>query len=213
MRHIIKGPECPSLTKWKRQHPGETYHDLCEKNPELRLEIRKFLLKEQHGLCAFCCDQVVLESGRNAHLKPQSKYPHESLNWENIVASCPKPDSCDIFQGRKPLPISPLMEDCESKFKFYETGEIVGLDSDAEETIKNLNLDNSILRRRRSLAIQALCYENGIDPLSDIFSSFNDDEKRELIKKLETTDEDGNLPAFLPILISIINAEIKIKNE
>ena len=213
MRRITKGEECPALTKWKKQHPGETYNDLCNKNSELRPEIRKFLLKEQYGLCAFCCDRVIVENGRNAHLKPQSAYPNESLNWGNIVASCSKPNSCDIFQRKKLLPISPLTEECETQFRFYKTGRMKGLNDDATKTIEYLNLDNDILRRQRRLAIQALCYENGIDPLDDALSCFsNNDDKEKLIESLEKTDEEGNLPAFLPVLISIIRSEIKDKS-
>lgn len=209
MRYIIKGPECDELIRWKRSHPNGTYYELSKASPEIRREIRKALLKEQYGLCAFCCDRVTLDSGRNAHIKPQSIYPQESLNWQNIVVSCPSVKSCDNTQERTRLPISPLMENCEAMFKFYETGEIVGLNEDAQKTIEILNLDNEILRRKRKNAICTLCYENGIDPLSDFFLDFNDLDKKTLINTLTLPDEDGNLPAFLPVLINIIRANIE----
>ena len=43
-------------------------------------------------------------------------------------------------------------------------------------------------------------------------SSCSSINKEKLIESLEKTDEDGNLPAFLPVLISIIRSEIKDKS-
>ncbi|MCB4778931.1 MAG: hypothetical protein LGB53_04780 [Sulfurovum sp.] len=49
---------------------------------------------------------------------------------------------CGNSKGNKNLPITPLDNDCETKFKYTADGYILGTDKDSEDTIEILQLNN-----------------------------------------------------------------------
>ncbi|WP_294488886.1 hypothetical protein [uncultured Mailhella sp.] len=203
MRLIIKNKECSELVEWKRNNPDKKLYTQLDST--VRQPIRKALLKEQFGLCAFCCDRVPKGSGRNAHLLSQHAYPHKSLLWENLVASCEKKYCCDQEQRGRSLFFTPLMPECEKEIKFFVSGRIEGLTDRAKEAIKILGLDNHKLCAIRRRAIQLLAQREGCDPAEHI-STLDPEERHLLIKAINTPDEDGLLPAFAPILVSYIKS-------
>lgn len=46
------------------------------------------LLKEQHYLCAYCEQEIDLETSRIEHIKPQSRYPDLQMDYFNMVICC-----------------------------------------------------------------------------------------------------------------------------
>lgn len=204
MRYIAKHENCPELAAWKRHNNGSCYADL---DYSVRKSIRKSLLKEQYSLCAYCCDRILVEHARNAHILSQDRFPHKSLSWDNMVASCDKPYSCDCQQKNRALPLTPLMPECEQEITFLYSGHIVGHTDRARESIRVLGLDSSKLCAIRRRAIDLLARANGCDPLKDI-SVLSDEEKLLLIKEINTPDADGKLPAFAPVLASYIRSLI-----
>ena len=117
MRKIDKGYEPERLTQWKRQHPQGRYDQL---NDLERQDIRIACTKEQFYLCAYCCQTISGTSAdtMNEHVEARRLAPSRSLDFSNIVASCTTPQQCDAAHGSQALPLTPLMDECETELKF-----------------------------------------------------------------------------------------------
>lgn len=145
------------MTEYKRRHPRERYADLkkTEEGNELRRRLRMYLVQSQHGLCAYCCRKVGPEDSLNEHIKPQSVYPDESMEYDNLVASCKTEGTGATCGARKEndydrnLFVSPLEEGCENDFLFYPNGEIEGIGARGQYTRELLNLNAYELQRAR----------------------------------------------------------------
>ena len=59
MIYIEKGEEPQFLSEFKRKNPGKTY-DSKEFQP-YRSELTEVLMKEQRGICAYCCGRIKRE--------------------------------------------------------------------------------------------------------------------------------------------------------
>lgn len=113
-------------------------------------EVRKYLLKEQHYLCAYCQRQLKLEDSSIEHVIPKSLNIPFSTVYHNLVAVCNKPLKdikgklhCDIVRADKLL--SPII--------FYNNAQVVEYQD--HETIKYNNhhffdvyADGSIIPKR-----------------------------------------------------------------
>ena len=60
-----------------------------------KVNLRRFLISEQHGLCLYCQSQIELTTSLIEHYLPQSTYRTESLTYTNLYAGC----DCDKFRG------------------------------------------------------------------------------------------------------------------
>ncbi|MCC2607923.1 retron system putative HNH endonuclease [Planctobacterium marinum] len=206
MRTITKrvGFEPTSLSNFKRTHPYGKYSDL--EAPE-RNEIRIECAKEQHFLCAYCSKQITgtNQDSMNEHVEARHIAPNRSLDFTNIVASCTTPRQCDESHGSQPLPLTPFMEACESELQFKLSGKVIGLSERAKETIRVLNLgdtlanNRSLIEQRKQLT-ESLLLVNGIDPNEGL----EDDELIDLVLDDITTPIDGKLEAFSPVLVNIL---------
>lgn len=117
-----------------------------------RGELRRALIEEQYHICCYCCGRVTETRAHNEHIRPRDRYPRESMDYNNIVASCKSDVSCGQRKGSEfdeRLFVSPLETDCESHFGYYENGEIFGLDERGTYTIDLLNLNSRQLRDAR----------------------------------------------------------------
>lgn len=206
MRKITKLSEPHELVQAKERHQKRHYNEL---DAEERQSIREHCLIEQKGLCAFCCAPMEETRGRNAHLQSQSRFPQYSLDWNNIVLSCDNRKHCDRFQDNKPLPITPLMNECETDFIFYTSGKVKGLTLEAEETIRNLGLDNPTLNAKRKKAIDDLFYIHRFDPIEDIHK-WDADLFLEFINIL-SKEEGGHLAPYSPVLINVLQYHLGVK--
>ena len=147
MRSIDKGPAPEEVRTYLRSTPTASFKDLTQRCGGAM--IRAFA-QEQKGLCAFCCnrlnDPTLPERGRIAHVSPQSEGAVNPTAWDNLVLSCdserlPNP-SCDAAQGDRPLPVSPLTPHVETLFEYRFSGRLVGLNAQAQDAIRILNLDS-----------------------------------------------------------------------
>lgn len=201
MRLIKKHSECPELVAWKKRHPEKKLYD--DLDSTTRSAMREAMRKEQYGLCAFCCNRLRTGEGRNAHLKSRQQFPQLGLCWDNLAVSCERKESCDQHQGGRSLTLTPLMPECETEIIYYVTGEVEGTTARAQEAIDILGLNERKVRESRKAGINKLAMNNLCDPIEDI-ACLSDDEKTALIEMLDEVDEDGNLPAYQPVLKSII---------
>lgn len=59
MRKIEKG-SLVVLEQWARSNKGKKYEDLVDRD-DIKDAIRHACVREQHGLCAYCCRRITLE--------------------------------------------------------------------------------------------------------------------------------------------------------
>lgn len=205
MRKIVKGSEPRALADWKRANPTGRYAQLTEVE---RQAIREACAQEQHFLCAYCCSAITGNNAdtMNEHVEAQRIAPQRSLDFSNIVASCTTHKQCDNSHGSQPLPLTPLMDACETELRFKISGRVEGLTERAIESIRVLNLGESevsnkqLVAKRKQLS-EALLWTNGIDPSEGL-----EDEELLLVvvEDLLSPDADGRLKAFAPVVANIL---------
>jgi len=118
----------------------------------IRSELRKHILNnEQKCLCAYCEKQISYNQNKSNidHFKTRNLFPQETLNYNNLLVSCNRKDTCSTFKDKNikckseyDSIINPVIEDPNDFFDYLPTGEIVAkkFDPKAEYTIKAFNL-------------------------------------------------------------------------
>lgn len=206
MRKINKGPEPPELTRWKKKSPHERYNQLTE---EIRRPIREYALKEQFYLCAYCCQKIEEMSCHNEHIEAQNINPNRTLDFSNIVASCNTEKQCGKAHQSQPLPLTPLMAECETELRFKMSGRVEGLTDRALATIQVLNLgdhekNNRVLIGKRKQLCDALLLKNGINSAADL-EDLEDKKLLEMLISDLSQPEQDKMDAFTPVVINILN--------
>ena len=204
MRKITKGDEPAALTQWKRANPNGRYPELTHQE---RNAIRRACIEEQYGLCAHCCNVITPESAHNEHVEAQRLAPNRTVDFSNIVASCNRPNQCGDSHAHQALPLTALMNECETEVKFYLSGRVEGMSPRAITSIQVLNLgdrrekNRALFNDRRDI-INALLFNSCLDG-SD-FTIENIDLLTILEEDLQQPDENRQLKAFSPVLINVI---------
>lgn len=206
MRKINKGAEPNTLKAFKRANPLARYNNLSEVE---RQDIRLGCAIEQFYLCAYCCQSISAtnQDTMNEHVEAQALAPNRTLDFNNLVASCKTPKQCDAIHGSQPLPLTPLMPECETELRFKLSGRVEGLTDRAREAIRVLNLgdteeNNKGLIERRKQLVNTLIWEGYGDPE---FLTLEDD--RELLGELLdelSQPRNGKLEPFAPVLVNIL---------
>ena len=157
MLYIRKGEEPQFLTAFKEKYPQQDYdsEEFAVNRPRLKAD----LIKEQKGLCAYCCARITEAKSHNEHIEPRHPGSYESkrsLDYMNIVASCDNPKTCGKKKGNsydEDKFVSPLDKNCDEKFEYYPNGEMVGDDYTIEQI---LNLNYYELKNARSAVFKSL---------------------------------------------------------
>ncbi|RON41980.1 hypothetical protein BK666_23460 [Pseudomonas frederiksbergensis] len=204
MRKISKGIEPQSLTRFKRSDKTLRYRDLP---PEESRSIRSSCLSEQYGLCAYCCQLISIDDAHNEHIEAQDRAPNRTLDFSNIVASCQLTHQCGHGRGTRPLPLTPLMAECETELKFYLSGLVTGHTQRAQASIEVLNLghteeSNKGLVGKRKALVDALMYREGVFP--DELQFEDKDFLSLLLEDLKTPADGQCLQPFSPVLVNVI---------
>ena len=172
-------------------------------------ELKKKLIEDQGYICCYCGAEISNdENTKIEHVKCQKRYAHLALNYTNMLASCDGGDKdrekkvrpkhnphCDAKKGNNDIPISPLDEDVENLFTYYEDGSIKSGDERGKELIRILGLDAPFLVTQRKNALK----------------SYKDFSLDELEKELNYVKElhDGKYESYCFVreqhLISLIN--------
>lgn len=159
MIYIQKEEEPEWLKEFKKKYPRANYD-----SPEFskhRKPLKEILIREQRGLCAYCCGRIHMENSHNEHIEPRNPGTYtskKSLDYFNIVASCQGykgdktcgPHKDNDYDEEKF--ISPLTPECEGKFVYFPDGTIEGDDY----TIKLLHLDSYELNKAREATYRQL---------------------------------------------------------
>lgn len=188
-------------------NPTGNYSNLTEKE---RVAIRKASSKEQFYLCAYCCQPISGESKDtiNEHVEARNIAPNRSLDYSNIVASCKTKKQCDSAHGSQELPLTPLMDECETELKFKINGRVEGLTDRAIKTIQVLNLgdhetNNKSLVHQRKLAFHNVLLVNELDQNE---TEIVEDELLEILKSDLEQIKDGHLAPFATVVSKMIDS-------
>lgn len=161
MIHIQKKKIPDFLSDFIERYPSANYDSDLFK--PYRTMLRKELIKEQRGLCAYCCSKLVEARSHNEHIEPRHKkdgiISKRSLDYVNIVVSCDSSSSCGNKKGNaydERKFISPLQDDCENWFSYDPDGTMNG----DEYTISLLNLNSYKLKNARKAVYKALLSMN-----------------------------------------------------
>ena len=164
MIYLEKRKEPEFWIDFRKKNPAIHYNDLqkTEEGRIIRNKLREYNIEQQHGLCAYCCRQIEVDTSLNEHIKPRGKgaYAKLSMEYANIVASCNTGGNnatCSAFKENRydDKFVSPLEEDCEQYFEFYPNGEIVSDTAQGQYTIDVLNLNSYKLRRARKAQLKS----------------------------------------------------------
>ncbi len=206
MKRIIKSDEPRFFIDWKTENSPRTWEDL--QNPE-KNRLRKILVEDQGFICCYCNREIVNDHTTSIeHLLPQDrdKFPEKRFEFTNLLAACDggtrdqprRMTHCDARKGNKSLPITPLDDDCESRFRFIANGEIIadGNDSNALQTIEILGLNIPKLRSNRRKAIE---------PYLDLLDS-EIETADEIYREIEFLNQkvDGKYAPFCTAIINIL---------
>ncbi len=168
MKHITKGAEPRELVEFKAAENSDWKPSYDNLTNEAKTALKASLMREQGWICCYCERRLVDNDSHIEHLRPQSKYPADQLNYDNLLCSCQEglkrrePRHCGTAKDEwfdEMLMVSPLNPICESKFRFTADGAIYPRtddDSAAQETVTRLQLDIPKLRDLRAAAIDAL---------------------------------------------------------
>lgn len=165
MKHISKNTEPAIFTNWKRQNSNCSWSDFACPQSQYRnvyLGLRQELIIQQEKMCCYC--EVALKEEIDAHiehLKDQNNYPNDRYDFNNLLASCQNTDSCGHKKGTGYFNemISPLDENCQGRFTYTATGNVIPNDENdnfANTTIELLGLNCKRLKDRRKNLIKTL---------------------------------------------------------
>lgn len=209
MRKITKraGYEPQQLINWKRANPNKRYRQL--KDGAVRQAIRTEALSEQYYLCGHCCQALSGDGDcHNEHVEAQDLNQNRTLDFSNIIASCRTLKQCGDSHKSQPLPLTPLMAQCETDLVFKLSGRVSGKTPEAIETIRVLNLgdteknNKSLIEKRKQLSL-ALLTEHAIAPEDEEDWAEEPELLADVINDILTPDN-GKLKPFAPVVVNVL---------
>lgn len=162
MQYIDKKLAMPdNIQKWVKKNNPKQWNlsqDYWEGYESLREQLRQ----EQHGLCCYCC-QALQPKATIEHLKSRKNHPKFTYDYTNLLLSCQTPKQCDNAKGHQELPLTPLMQECDSEIKINLAGELTATTPRASQAIDILKLNTTTLCRKRQRKIDEIKFT--FDPL------------------------------------------------
>lgn len=213
MIFIDKQAEPDEVLDWKRKFKNKNkrnanYDDitkdykLIRENQTIKDILKESLIKEQRGICCYCCNQISHSESHIEHFRPKGReeYSDLTLQYDNLHASCQgiyhSEETCGHNKHGdfdEKLMISPLDEKCESYFEYDEYGEVFPKDNNelARYTIDVLNLNDDRLVKAREIAIET----------SGVLEIISEDERELFEACYRIEDSNGKLPSFCDAII------------
>jgi len=200
MKHIVKSKEPQVLLEFKKEHKkNAAYKDMTH---EIKNSLKSVLSEEQYFICCYCMKRIKPHNSHIEHIKPQARFPNETLAYHNLLVSCNGMNDSDPNCGHKKNAwydadefLTPLDPDCEKLFTYNITGQMNALKKNGEVTIDKLNLNSLQLVRARKAVIR----------LSGLFDSDFEQKKQEIIAYYTTPNSDNELPPFCMAVIYCVN--------
>ena len=157
MRRIVKQREPAELIAHRNTQVGVDY-DNAPKEP-----MRKALLAEQEGLCAYCMKQIDVGAMKIEHHTAQTVDATGALDWSNLLGVCeggakgPRTlQTCDTRKGNAALSLNPTYERIERQVTYNTNGALVASNaSEQHEADVILGLNTADPRRARESTLDA----------------------------------------------------------
>nr|WP_075576451.1 hypothetical protein [Olsenella timonensis] len=129
--------------------------------------VKRALLRDQGGLCAYCMRKIDLGNSHVEHVVPQSEGRGSddmlSVDYGNMLAVCDGFEgdrnglTCDRARGNKKMTVSPLKPQTLEGIRYGRDGKIRSDRSEIEgDLTKTLNLNQESLRKNRKAVIDQL---------------------------------------------------------
>ncbi|MBD2654864.1 MULTISPECIES: retron system putative HNH endonuclease [Synechocystis] len=172
MKYIQKQAEPQEILQWKQQSNDDWQPLYARLGSDLKKTIKQALMQEQGYICCYCEQRLDPDDSHVEHFRPQSKFPLNSLDFDNLLCSCQdqikkgEPRHCGKLKDNwfdPALLLSPLDPKCETSFQFTADGYIqprYEQDQAAITTITKLGLDIPALRALRRQAIEPFLDES-----------------------------------------------------
>lgn len=219
MRHIRKHGAPRELIQWKADNQNSPQNLVYNGGGFPAEAIRQSLLAEQGHLCAYTLrhlktaaechkdDHSTSHSCHIEHIWPQSRYPEQDIDYQNMVACYPPSGSriaCDYGAQKKadfdPAQggfVSPLHPSVESHFVYAKDGTIQGTTPEAHSTIQILGLNHPNLVHDRESIIKGWLH-----PKSDRTRTAQ--EARRLMQELQKPDAQQCLQPYCTAAIQVL---------
>lgn len=123
-----------------------------EKSRYRHPDIKKALIKETYGKCAYCESKLLhIAYGDIEHIMPKSKDIDKIFKWENLTLAC---DICNTNKGNVEELIDPYIDDPETLIMFVGPVLLPALQSQkawATKTILDLNRIELVEKRKEKI--------------------------------------------------------------
>ncbi len=130
----------------------------CTKTYKRYRSFKRFLISDFDGSCGYCCSSHTWHGGSKHyhidHFAPKSLFPDLETKYDNLVYSCPL---CNLAKSDKWISddhkkniingegfLDPCEEDYNAHFKRDNKGYILGVSTEAEYMIREMNLNLEI---------------------------------------------------------------------
>lgn len=195
--------------------------------------IRESLIKEQHGLCAYCMRRIrsstpdEITTTTIEHYKPKSEYFDLTLDYTNMLAVCSggrdKKDKnlcCDASKGDQEITISPFNHDDMNKIRYKTDGTIYTyprdeiLEKDINEILKlngERNANGDLMNDTSTELVKGRR-----DTYRNIFISFikglqsrNKLTRKNIEKRIQELESAENYQEYVGVLLYFLRRELK----
>lgn len=185
-------------------------------------DLKDQMFQDQGGICCYCGQALKYPNHPPyivEHVTPKETCRELAGEYENLLLSCRPTDKeeeerttnhgkpkkywhCDKLKANKTLKYSPLQADCNTHFRYFESGMVEGVDVDAKKDIETLGLNCAYLVNRRKAAIFAVLYdlEGNLLP--------NDDLKKYLAVVMNRKS-DNTFPEFCFVISGVLENYVK----
>lgn len=190
--------------------------------------IRENLIKEQHGLCAYCMKRIRKDKMIIEHYKPKSEHFNLTLDYKNMLGVCSggrdkneeKKLCCEASKGNQEIKINPLSRIDMDKIRYKSDGTIYTYpkDEDFEHDINeilrlngerdengNLMHDTSteLVKGRQDV------YKNLYDKFIKGLRSRNKLTPKNLEKKIHELEEEETYEEYAGVLLYFLKRDLK----
>ncbi|OWT47530.1 HNH endonuclease [Bacillus sp. K2I17] len=212
----LKKEEIPTILKTKGGHWINQYMTFVQSGtkPPNSLKskythpiIKKALLKETKGKCAYCESSfTATDHGHIEHILPKSIFPNRIFEWDNLTLACGKCNinKSDYYNQKNPL-INPYIDNPEEDIMF--SGPLIlARSTRGLTTIKNLELDRVELCERR------MAYINSIQSTIILYETTDDIELKKLLYAdlLEYTKTNKEYSFMMKTVIKMIDSPVEV---
>lgn len=180
---------------------------------QVKSDVRKALLEEQGYLCAYCMQRINDDqlTTKIDHWQCQDRYPHEQLNYRNMLAVCLGNAQdilhCDSAKGNLDIAFNPSdpAHSSQLRIKYSTSGSISsedgGFDSDINDVLV-LNKANRLVQNRKAVidaVKEALSRKSGRRTQAEI---------NKFIQEWESIDISGKKKPYCGVAVFFLNKKL-----